>query len=178
MQPEPSTTTVIPFTRRHRWRWWVMIAMGTTFLAYGLALLTSPAWAPRGAFGVEGVWLWLRGETYLVFGFMQALVGVGYIRLTYRPAEAVIADGDGITVRRLYGKRHLPWREITTIRKARTSVLLAATPVSFWKLILFDPRVLRLDATIMEATTDELAAMVSHHNPGLTKRQSERTLNE
>jgi len=161
MEPAHTPTTIVTFTRRHRWRWWAMIVVGTLFMGYGLALLSSPAWAYRGLFGVEGFWLWLRGEIYLIFGFLQTLVGIGHIRLTSRPTEAVIADPHGITVRRLFSKQRLAWDEITEVRKGRSSLLLAATPISLWKLFLCDPRLLRLDATVMDASVEDMMALIA-----------------
>ncbi len=159
-----SSSASIPFTRRHRWRWWVMLVMGSAFLVYGLALLTSPAWDNRGIINVDGVWLWLRGETYLVFGFMQALIGGGYIRLTSRPAEAVAVTQQGISVRRLYGTQHIDWQDVTTVRKGRTSLLVAATPISLWKLFLCDPRLMRLDTTVIDASVDDLMQLIETYS--------------
>lgn len=143
-----------------------MIAMGSVFTVFGLAILTSPAWAPRALFGNVDVWLLLRGQAYFVFGFMQALVGVGYVRLTSRPAEAITADQNGIAVRRLYGTNRVSWDEITEVKKGRVALTLATTPISVWKIILCDPRIVRLDATMVDANVQQLADLVQRYHAG------------
>lgn len=166
MEHADDSQTVIPFTQRRRWRWWSMIAMGSVFTVFGLAILTSPAWAPRSLFGHADVWLLLRGEAYFVFGVMQALIGIGYVRLTSRPAEAIIADRRGIAVRRLYGTNTLSWNEITQVKKGRVAVTLAATPITMWKIILCNPQIVRLDATMVDASVQQLADLVQRHYAG------------
>ena len=155
-----SPQTIIPFTQRRRWRWWLMVAMGSIFTAFGLVLLTSPAWAHRSMFGEADIWLWLRGEAYLIFGFMQAWIGVGYVRLTSRPAEAIVMNDDGISVRRLYRTNHVQWNKITSVKRGRTALILASTPISLWKLITCDTRVLRLDTTLIDVNVEQLASLV------------------
>lgn len=163
MEPGPQPTTIIPFTRRHRWRWWAMTGVGVLFVAYALALLTSPSWAYAGTFGVEGFWLWLRGEIYLIFGAVQVIIGIGYIRLTSRPAQAIIMNTDGVSVRRIHGRQHLSWADVTSVRRGRSSVLIATTPVTLWKTLMWDARLLRLDATMVDASPDTLVTLIERH---------------
>jgi len=163
MEPGPTPTTNIPFTRRHRWRWWMMAVIGSMLATYGLVLLTSPAWARFGIFGQSDFWLWVRGEVYFVFGFMQAVVGIGYIRLSSRPAEAIRADHEGISVRRLYGSQHLAWRDIVDLRKGRTSILIGSVPITFWNVVTRSSGILRLDTTMVDADLTELTALVDRY---------------
>ncbi len=161
----PSTpTTIVSFTRRHRWRWWLLVVFGLVLMAYGLALLTSPAWSRFGVFGDSEFWVWLKGELYLVFGFIQIVLGVGYIRLTSRPAEALIADAKGISARRLYSEQRLAWKDITHVQRGRSSVLVGAANINFWRVITQHPLILRLDATVMDASVDDLMALIERYH--------------
>jgi len=140
-----------------------MAAIGGLLMLYGLALLTSPAWARFGAFGHDDLWLWVRGELYLVFGFVQCFIGVGYIRLTSRPAEAVTADDAGIALRRIYETQYLAWRDIVDSRKGRATILIASEPITFWNVLFRSPAIMRLDTTMIEASMPELAALIDRH---------------
>ena len=92
------------------------------------------------------------------------VLGIGYIRLTSRPAEAVIADAEGISARRLYGEQRLAWKEITHIQRGRSSILVGAGDISFWRVITQHPLILRLDATVMDASVDDLMALIERYH--------------
>ncbi|MEO0618075.1 MAG: hypothetical protein AAFZ01_02220 [Pseudomonadota bacterium] len=159
LDPTPQTL-IIPFTRRGRWRWWAMIVIGGIFTSYALAVLTSPAWSRSEIFG-NSLWLvWLRGQIYLVFGALQLAIGIGYLRLTSRPAEAITFDDKGVAARRIFGWHRLPWHRIEEIKHGRRSLMIAATPITWLKIMFQDPRLLRLDASLTDASLSHLEETV------------------
>ncbi|MEL6289102.1 MAG: PH domain-containing protein [Pseudomonadota bacterium] len=164
MDEEAPQTVTIPFARRARWRWWATLVIGIAFAGYGLAVLTSPAWTNSGIFGTSPWQIWLRGEIYFVFGMLQVVVGIGYLRLTSRPAEAVVVDGNGIATRRIFGWQRLAWQDIKTVRTGRTYVLAASVRPTFCRQMLFDPRVMRIDTTIVAARAADLGPLIEHRH--------------
>lgn len=155
-----GASTVIRFSRKGRWRWWMMAAVGLALTLYGLAILTSPAWSRFGVFGHNPFWIWFRGELYLIVGFIQFIVGAGYLRLTHGPEVAVRADPEHIVVRRLFYEQSLRWDDVKRVHTGRSSVLLAAGPISWWRLVTFDPRLLRLDTTVLDGDIAKLKGLV------------------
>ncbi|MEL7544421.1 MAG: hypothetical protein AAGJ70_11680, partial [Pseudomonadota bacterium] len=83
-----------------------------------------------------------------------------------RPAEAIILDAQGVAARRIFGWHRLPWHRIEQVRQDRRSLVLASTPITWWKLMFRDQRLIRLDATLTDASlntlTDEVTRWRSH----------------